>query len=120
MDVEDPLHTASLASVNQKAVAPGEFLPAVHLEDGTLIRTGTVATMLRNIEAYNAGARGDVERELVLAVPTLVKIGLFALFPAEEWVAGTNPGRRFVGLEALARQDSTKVPLGLRRQFARP
>jgi hypothetical protein len=110
MDEIDPLNTFSLAAVNQKAVATGEVLPAVRLRDGTLVQTGTVAAMLKNIEAYNAGARGEVERDLVLAVPTLIKLGLFELFPVEEWLAGTNPGRRFLGLAALAQRDESNAP----------
>ena len=53
--------------------------------------------MLRNVALYNAGQRGQVEDELALAVPTLVKVGLFDLFPPEEWMAGTNAGRALVG-----------------------
>lgn len=53
--------------------------------------------MLYNINLYNAGERELVEKELALAVPMLVKVGLFDLFSIEDWIAGTNPGRRFVG-----------------------
>lgn len=90
-------HTEQLAAVNQKVVSGGEVLPSVHLKDGSKVQTGTVATMLYNINLYNAGERGQVEKELELAVPTLVKVGLFDLFPIEDWIAGNNPGRRFVG-----------------------
>lgn len=90
-------HTEQLAAVNQKVVGGGEVLPSVHLKDGSKVQTGTVATMLYNINLYNAGERGQVEKELELAVPTLVKVGLFDLFPIEDWIAGDNPGRRFVG-----------------------
>ena len=61
------------------------------------MQTGTVATMLANVMLYNQGARGEIERELELSVPTLIKVGLFDLFSLDEWVAGENPGRRFVG-----------------------
>ncbi|MBB1332776.1 hypothetical protein H5154_05495 [Pseudoalteromonas sp. SR44-5] len=90
-------NTEQLATVNQKVVKDGEVLPSVHLKDGSRVQTGTVATMLYNINLYNAGERELVEKELELAVPTLVKVGLFDLFPIEDWIAGTNPGRRFVG-----------------------
>lgn len=93
-------NTEQLGSINRKVVAEGENLPAVKLKDGSTVQTGTVATMLHNIELYNAGQRGEVERELVLAIPTLVKVGLFDLFDPDEWMAGNNPGRRFVGLQA--------------------
>lgn len=86
-----------LASINQKILADGETLPLVQLKDGSKVQTGTVATMLRNIELYNAGARGAIEQELAAAVPTVIKVGLFDLFPPEEWIAGDNPGRSFVG-----------------------
>jgi len=100
---------SQLAQVNQKIVAEGEQLPAVKLKDGTTVQTGTVATMLHNVARYNSGERGEIEKELALSVPTLFKVGLFELFPVEDWIAGTNPGRRFVGLVAqealLARGD---------------
>ncbi|AWV06354.1 DUF7709 family protein [Marilutibacter maris] len=100
-----PTHTADLAGINHKIVADGESLPAVRLKDGSTVQTGTVATMLHNIGLYNAGERGEVERQLELAVPTLIKVGLFELFPPSEWLAGDNPGRRFVGLKARALLD---------------
>lgn len=89
-----------LAQANQKVVAEGEHLPEVQLKDGSRVQTGTVATMLLNIQRYNAGERGEVEEELRLAIPTLVKVGLFDLFSVEEWVGGHNPGRRYLGLLA--------------------
>lgn len=92
-----PLNTDQLGTINQKILADGETLPAVQLKDGSRIRTGTVATMLHNVALYNAGVRGEVERELELSVPTLITIGLFELFSPEEWVSGENSGRRFVG-----------------------
>jgi hypothetical protein len=86
-----------LATINQKILADGESLPMVQLKDGSKVQTGTVATMLRNIELYNAGERGDIEQQLEAAIPTVVKVGLFDLFPPEEWIACDNPGRRLVG-----------------------
>jgi hypothetical protein len=86
-----------LAAINQKILADGESLPLVQLKDGSRVQTGTVATMLRNIELYNAGERGDIEQQLEAAIPTVAKVGLFDLFPPEEWIAGDNPGRRLVG-----------------------
>lgn len=86
-----------LAVLNRKILAAGEVLPAVQLQDGSMVQTGTVATMLHNVERFNAGERGAVEEELALSVPTLIKVGLFNLFPAEDWIAGDNPGRALVG-----------------------
>ncbi|MDE3738726.1 DUF7709 family protein [Metapseudomonas resinovorans] len=96
----DYSHDPDLAGVNSRILADGEHLPAVTLKDGSRVQTGTVAAMLQNVARYNQGERGEVERELELAVPTLVKVGLFELFSPQEWAAGDNPGRRFVGLKA--------------------
>jgi hypothetical protein len=57
--------------------------------------------LIFNITLYNNGERGQVEEELRLAIPTLFKVGLFDLFDPTEWVQGNNPGRKFVGEEAL-------------------
>jgi len=95
-------NTDRLGSINRKIVADGENLPAVTLKDGSRVQTGTVATMLHNIALYNAGERGEIERELESSVPTLVKVGLFELFAAEEWIKGSNAGRAFVGEHAKA------------------
>ncbi|CAD5254042.1 conserved hypothetical protein [Halomonas sp. 59] len=86
-----------LAEANQKIVSEGQVLPSVRLKDGSKVQTGTVATMLHNINLYNSGERGQVEKELELAVPTLIKVGLFELFAPDDWINGSNPGRRFVG-----------------------
>ena len=102
MSTSTPETGDPLASINQKILAPGESLPTVQFKDGTRVQTGTVATMLRNVTLFNNGARGEVERELELAVPTLIKVGLFDLFPPSDWISGTNPGRRFVGEKAKA------------------
>ena len=91
-----------LARVNQKILAAGETLPRVTLHDGSQLQTGTVAAMLHNVALYNAAeasARGEIEHDLEQAIPTLVKIGLFALFSPDEWCSGNNPGRQFVGLK---------------------
>ena len=86
-----------LAEANQKIVSEGQVLPSVRLKDGSKVQTGTVATMLHNINLYNSGERGQVEKELELAVPTLIKVGLFELFAPDDWINRSNPGRRFVG-----------------------
>lgn len=98
MSKGSPENTEQLGSINKKIVAEGEELPAVTLKDGSKVQTGTVATMLRNVALYNAGERGEVEEQLKIAVPTLIKVGLFDLFSFDEWINGQNPGRRFVGL----------------------
>ena len=100
-------NTEALARINLKIVADGETLPAIKLKDGSTAQTGTVATMLHNLNLYNSGERGQVEEELRLAIPTLFKVGLFDLFKPEEWVNGCNPGRKFMG-EAALRYLATK------------
>ncbi|ENX17397.1 hypothetical protein F895_00978 [Acinetobacter sp. CIP 64.2] len=92
--------TEQLSEINQKVVQDGEVLPQVKLKDGSRVQTGTVATMLHNINLYNAGVRGTVEEELTLAVPTLFKVGMFDLFSVDEWINGSNAGRKFVGEKA--------------------
>lgn len=89
-----PENIEQLGSINKKIVAEGEELPAVTLKDGRKVQTG----MLRNVALYNAGERGEVEEQLKIAVPTLVKVGLFELFSVDEWINGQSPGRSFVGL----------------------
>ena len=98
----DALHVAELSRVNQKITDGAAALPAVTLKDGSRVQTGTVATMLYNIALYNAGERGAVEEELKMAIPTLFKVGLFELFPPQQWIEGDNPGRSFVGIHARA------------------
>jgi hypothetical protein len=97
MSENAPDNTEQLGLINQKIVATGESLPAVRLKDGSVVQTGTVATMLHNVALYDAGSRGEVERELEMSVPTLIKVGLFKLFSPQEWMSGASPGRRFVG-----------------------
>jgi hypothetical protein len=99
--VNTPEHTAELSSINAKILAPGETLPVVQLQDGSKVQTGTVATMLRNVALYNQGERGQIVQELEAAVPTLFAVGLFELFPPEEWIAGGNAGRALVGKLAI-------------------
>ena len=41
--------TKELAEINQKVVQDGEVLSQVKLKDGSRVQTGTVATMLHNI-----------------------------------------------------------------------
>lgn len=107
MSVKDP--EKSLSEINQKIVQDGEILPLITLKDGTKAQTGTVATMLHNVSLYNQGERGRVEEELILAIPTLFKVGLFDLFAIDEWINGDNAGRSFVGRQAkLYQQDFKK------------
>ena len=92
--------------LTKKIIQAGEVLPVVKLKDGSAVQTGTVATMLHNINLYNSGVRGEIEQELILAIPTLVKVGLFDLFNPDEWILGNNAGRKFVGEKAKAYIDA--------------
>ena len=87
-----------LARVNQKIHATGDAHQRADLHDDSHLHT--VTTLLRNVALYNAGARGEVEKELEQAIPSLLEIGLIGLFSPEEWCSGTNLGRQFVGLKA--------------------
>ena len=65
--------------------------------------------MLHNIKLYDGGDRGSIERELELAIPTLVKLGLFDLFSPAEWTSGSSAGRKFVGQKAAEYLNSNKL-----------
>ncbi|MCL9780648.1 hypothetical protein M9194_04255 [Vibrio sp. S4M6] len=95
--MKDKMKVEQLSSVNQKIVADGESLPIVMFKDGTKLPTGTVATMIHNIDRYNSGERADVEQELELAIPVLYKLGLFDLFKPDEWLSQDNLGRNYIG-----------------------
>lgn len=41
------------------------------------------------------------ESAIGMAVPLLRKVGLFDVFPPEEWAQGSNEGRKLVGRLAL-------------------
>ena len=65
---------------------------------------GSVSALLVNVRAYNAAhAAGDeatmaqLKPALAKGLPLMDKAGLFGLFPPEEWIAGSNPGRTLVG-----------------------
>ncbi|KAI5925430.1 hypothetical protein F4810DRAFT_79272 [Camillea tinctor] len=93
---------STLAALNSATM--GVTFPEITLSDGTVVQTGTVGALLINIRAYNAAhASGDtvtkarLEESFRAALPLLHKVGLFDLFPPEEWVRGGNEGRRAVG-----------------------
>jgi hypothetical protein len=100
---------SQLSDINKKILLEGEVLPAIRLKDGSKVQTGTVATMLHNITLFNKGEKEAVKQELLLAIPTLFKVGLFDLFPPGEWISGNNAGRRFVGEAALEHLKQTNT-----------
>ena len=106
-------HSEALATVNQKILADGEKLPPVKLKDGSVVQTGTVATMLHNIELFNQCENEDIKTQLLLAIPTLIKVGLFDLFSPDEWLSKKNAGRNFVGINA-------KITLSVSNQKKNP
>jgi len=85
----DPL--PSLAATNQRIVTPGWIQPVVRLKDGSVVQTGTVAAMLHNVARSHAGERLAVEAELEIAIPAVITVGLFDLFPVDEWIAVPIP-----------------------------
>ncbi|RAL01770.1 uncharacterized protein BO80DRAFT_444453 [Aspergillus ibericus CBS 121593] len=94
--------SANLVAVNSSTL--GTAMPEVTLPDGSKVQTGTVGAMLINIRAYNeAHADGDqakmeaLRTALRAAIPLLKKVGMFDLFPPEEWIQGDNEGRKVVG-----------------------
>lgn len=99
-----------IAAMNQKIMANGEQLPVIQLQDGSRVPTGTVATLLYNIALYNQQPTAQLEDELKLPLPILFKLGLFDLFPPQEWLSETNAGKRFVGHAALAYQQQQAAP----------
>lgn len=46
-------------------------------------------------------SREELEHCLTVPLETLKKVGMFDLFPAEEWVSGKSAGRVFVGRKAV-------------------
>lgn len=134
--MQDP--TKTLQQVNNQLLSSGQSFPQVTMADGSKVQTGTFGACLANIRRYNQGERGEVEDAIRLALPTLVslsapvfllsthekvdpsplsrlqvRVGLFDLFPPQEWIAGDNPGRRFVGecvLEQQAAAEAAAVP----------
>ncbi|KAI1505263.1 hypothetical protein F5X99DRAFT_276062 [Biscogniauxia marginata] len=92
----------SLAALNSTTM--GVNFPEITLADGTVVQTGTVGALLINIRTYNeAHAAGDEAKKTQLedsfqaTLPLLHKVGLFDLFPPEDWLRGSNEGRRAVG-----------------------
>ncbi|KAI1342447.1 hypothetical protein F5Y15DRAFT_304717 [Xylariaceae sp. FL0016] len=93
---------AALQSLNSATL--GAQFPEVTLPDGSKVQTGTVGALLVNIRSYNAAyAAGETTKLAVLedsfraSLPLLEKVGMFGLFTPEEWMAGTNEGRKAVG-----------------------
>ncbi|KAI1804196.1 hypothetical protein F4811DRAFT_553029 [Daldinia bambusicola] len=91
-----------LAALNSATL--GAEMPQITLPDGSKVQTGTMGALLTNIRAYNeAHKEGDKDRQARLeesmraTLPLLDKVGMFELFPAEEWISGHNEGRKLVG-----------------------
>jgi hypothetical protein len=67
------------------------------------------STLLVNIRTYNeahaaqdATRMAQLEADIGSALPLLRKVGLFELFPPEQWMQGSNEGRKLIGKLALA------------------
>jgi hypothetical protein len=88
------------ASHSQPTAAVADDPATAGVADRLVSQGAIIAALLRNIERFNQGERGEVEQQLAQAVPMLAQIGLFELFSPGEWVRGENAGRRLVGLFA--------------------
>lgn len=95
------MSTESLQETNNRTLgtSAGTF-PVITLPDGRKVPTGTVGALLVNIKAYDEGdkeRRAELEPAIQAAIPTLVNVGMFDLFPPREWTSETSPGRSLVG-----------------------
>ncbi|KAI1482319.1 hypothetical protein K445DRAFT_18309 [Daldinia sp. EC12] len=93
---------SKLAALNSATL--GAEMPQITLPDGSKVQTGTMGALLINIRAYNEALRiGDKDKQAQLedsmraTLPLLDKVGMFELFPPEDWISGNNEGRKVVG-----------------------
>ncbi|KAK7754262.1 hypothetical protein SLS62_003840 [Diatrype stigma] len=93
---------SDLAALNSATM--GANMPEITLPDGSKVQTGTVGALLINIRSYNeAHAAEDkektakLEQAMAASLPLLDRVGMFDLFTPDEWIEGTNEGRRAVG-----------------------
>lgn len=71
------------------------------LENGNIVKAGTVATTLHCIDMYNKGDRSiSIIDKINESIPILINAGLFDLFTPNEWINCENQGRKYVGLKA--------------------
>ncbi|KAI2783335.1 hypothetical protein F4815DRAFT_348087 [Daldinia loculata] len=91
-----------LAALNSAAL--GAEMPQITLPDGRKVQTGTMGALLINVRAYNEAhkvedkdKKAQLEESMRATLPLLDKVGMFDLFPAEEWISGDNEGRKVVG-----------------------
>ncbi|RAL15342.1 uncharacterized protein BO97DRAFT_468289 [Aspergillus homomorphus CBS 101889] len=109
------IHPVSeLAALNSSTL--GTVMPEVSLPDGTRVQTGTVGALLLNIKAYNQAHASDNQGQmrslrsaLQAAIPLLTKVGMFELFPPEDWIRGDNEGRQMVGRMAIEFQQPREI-----------
>lgn len=97
--------TDSLQDINNRALGTSaKSFPIVTLPNGDQLPTGTVGALLVNIKAYDAGdeeQRKALEPAIRAAIPVLRKVGMFDLFPEDEWTQGESAGRALVGKLAM-------------------
>lgn len=94
------MSTEELQASNNKTLgtAAGVF-PIVTLPDGRKVPTGTVGALLANIKLYDesdATDRATLKEAIRSAIPTLYKVGMFDIFPPEDWMTSRSPGRSIV------------------------
>jgi hypothetical protein len=83
-------------------------MPVVTLPNGSKAQTSTIAALLINIRSYNeAHAKGnestmtELADKMKMTIPLLKRVGFFDLFTPDEWIAGSNEGRKVVGRLAM-------------------
>lgn len=94
------MSTEQLQATNNKTLgtAAGAF-PIITLPDGRKVPTGTVGALLVNIKTYDesdGAQRAAIKESMRSAIPTLFKVGMFDIFPPEDWVTSRSPGRSII------------------------
>ncbi|KHN97430.1 uncharacterized protein MAM_04445 [Metarhizium album ARSEF 1941] len=93
--------THSLQDINNQTLGtPAKSFPIVTMPNGEKLPTGTVGALLVHIKAYDAGdeqQRKALEPAIKAAIPVLRKVGIFDIFPEDDWIKGSSEGRALVG-----------------------
>lgn len=93
--------TQSLQDINNQTMGVlAKSFPIVTLPNGDKLPTGTIGALIVNIKAYDAGdehQRTALEPAIKAAIPVLRKVGMFDIFPEDDWIKGKSAGRALVG-----------------------
>ncbi|KAK6957941.1 hypothetical protein Daesc_000731 [Daldinia eschscholtzii] len=79
---------SKLAALNSATL--GAEMPQITLPDGSKVQTGTMGVGDKDKQA-------QLEDSMRATLPLLDKVGMFELFPPEDWISGNNEGRKVVG-----------------------